>query len=95
MTNYKKYIMTITYNFDLDYVCKEFNSEEEAIQALNSYLEEEIKTISYESEYNPTVIRHDDWNVDLIYDENATYQYNYYEPVGCDVAFYKVMEVNK
>ena len=51
------YILTITYTFDPSYICKPFETEVEAVQMLNKFLEKEICTIKNEDGYEPTVIR--------------------------------------
>lgn len=70
----KKYILTITYNFDADYIIKSFNTENEAIKTLNKYLQDEIETVKDECEYEPSVIRWDDLgtNITLVYADGYT-----------------------
>ena len=65
----KKYILTITYNFDADYIIKSFDTEAAAIKTLNKYLKDEIETVKDECEYEPSVIRWDDLgtNITLVY----------------------------
>lgn len=68
----KKYIMSITYNFDADYIAKAFDTEHEAVMEMNRMLDEEVEIIKRESEYEPSVIR---WNFDdilLVYEEGYT-----------------------
>lgn len=92
----KKYILTITYNFDSDYVSKAFDTEEAAIQELNRYLSEEVETIRRESEYEPSVIMWNNTDITLVYAEgyddglNENYRKDY--PME-DCAEYRIIEV--
>ena len=65
----KYYIMTITYNFDADYVAKHFDTRDEAIKSMNEYLEKEIQEVIQESEYKPSVLNWADDDVTLVYAE--------------------------
>lgn len=82
------YVFTITYSFDGDYVAKKCNSYEEALEMLNNYLEEEIKTVENEQEYTPSVIRDCEDDVTLIYAEG--FEENYHTE---DCAYYRIFEV--
>ena len=65
----KKYIMSITYNFDADYIAKAFDTEHDAVMEMNRMLDEEIEIIKRESEYEPSVIRFNYYDILLIYEE--------------------------
>lgn len=65
----KKYILSITYNFDGDYIAKSFNTEKDAIAELNRMLEEEVNVIKRESEYEPSVLRWSPDDITLVYAE--------------------------
>lgn len=92
----KKYIFTITYNFDGDYIAKSFDTEKEAIDKLNKYLSTEVAVVERENEYVPSVIRFNDNDVVLVYaeeygeDTNGNYRKDY--PME-DCAYYRVFEV--
>lgn len=88
-----KYILTITYNFDGNYVCKAFDSKEEALDELNRMLLEEVKTVCDESEYKPTVIMDTVYDITLIYKDNAELFDENGNRTGFDMAFYKVMKI--
>ena len=95
----KKYILTITYNFDADYIAKFFDTEYEAVEEMNRILDEEVEVIKRESEYEPSVIRWnfdditliyaEDWNMDNIQNGN-TKDFSYLME---DCATYRVFEV--
>lgn len=78
----RKFFMLITYSFDLDYVAIPCDTEQEAIKILNKYLKEEIKTVEDECEYTPSIIHHDNTDIELLYDGYSS-----------DVATYKVIEI--
>jgi len=82
------FVMLITYSFDSDYVAVKCETEKEAIDKLNEYLDEEIKTVKEESEYTPIVIEHMDTLKELIYEEDEGYIDS-----GTDIAEYRVIEV--
>lgn len=92
----KKYVFTITYNFDSDYIAKSFDTEKEAIDELNEYLSTEVAVVERESEYTPSVIRFNDDDIVLVYaegyddDTNGNYRKDY--PME-DCAMYRVFEV--
>jgi len=89
----KLYIFTITYNFDGDSIAKRCNSYEEAINMLNTYLNDEIKVINDECEYNPSVLEWSEGDVTLVYAEGydtKTTDRNYATE---DCAFYRIFEV--
>lgn len=83
-----KYIMLITYSWDSDYIAVPCNDDIEAMEWLNRYLDEEVKTIREENEYEPTIIRHNDELVELMYDEELAIDSN------TDVATYRVIEIS-
>ena len=82
------YIMLITYSFDSDYVAVRCETEKEAIDKLNEYLNEEIETVEEESEYTPIVREHMDTLKELIYEEDEAYIDS-----NTDIAEYRVIEV--
>lgn len=82
------YVMLITYSFDADYVAVRCETEKEAIDKLNEYLNEEIEIIKNESEYTPIVMEHMDTLKELIYEEAEEYIDS-----SSDIAEYRVIEV--
>jgi hypothetical protein len=82
------FVMLITYSFDSDYVAVKCETEKEAIDKLNEYLDEEIKTVEEESEYTPVVREHMDTLKELIYEEDEAYIDS-----DTDIAEYRVIEV--
>lgn len=80
------YAMIILYSWDLDYISKPFNTEEEAIQAMNDYLNQEIEIIRKESNYDPIVKKNDDTETILLYTDD---KYR----TDADKAIYKVIEI--
>lgn len=83
------YILTITYTFDLSYVCQPFETEGEAVQMLNKFLEKEISTIKSEDGYEPAVIRNSDTDVTLIYAKERE------ENKRQDEAYYRILEMDE
>lgn len=92
----KKYILSITYNFDGDYIAKSFDTEKAAISKLNEYLFTEVDTVQRECEYKPSVIKFNDDDVVLVYaegyDEDIDGDYRKDYPME-DCAMYRVFEV--
>lgn len=92
----KKYILTITYNFDSDYIVASFDTEKESVEALNEALNEEVETVIKENKYEPSVIRFGYDDVVLVYAEGYTditdgsYRKDY--PME-DCAMYRIFEV--
>lgn len=92
----KKYILTITYNFDSDYIVASFDTEKESVEALNEALNEEVETVIKENEYEPSVIRFGYDDVVLVYAEgyidvtDESYRKDY--PME-DCAMYRIFEV--
>lgn len=92
----KIYILTITYNFDGDYVAKKCDTYEKAVQLLNEYLKEETRITKAECDYEPSVLQWDEDDVTLVYAEGYTT-----EPIENkdrnyameDCAYYRVFEV--
>lgn len=82
------FVMLITYSFDSDYVAVKCETEKEAIDKLNEYLDEEIKTVEKESEYTPVVREHMDTLKELIYEEDEACIDS-----DTDIAEYRVIEV--
>lgn len=82
------YIMLITYSFDTDYIVVRCETEKEAINKLNEYLNEEIEVVKDESEYTPIVREHMDTLKELIYEEAEEYIDS-----DSDIAEYRVIEV--
>ena len=82
-----KYIMLITYLWNRDYVAIPCNDDIEAMEWLNRYLYDEVKTIREEHEIEPTVIRLDDKLVELLYDEELEIDSN------TSVATYRVIKI--
>ena len=66
------YILAITYNFDGGYVAKKCETYEDAIKLLNDYLEEEVRIVKTESEYEPSVLRWEEDDVTLVYASGYT-----------------------
>ena len=87
----KIYIFTVTYNFDTDYVVRKCNSREEAIKTLNEFLEEEIQIIRTECEYEPSVLKWEDDDITLVYEEGYTEDDKEYALEQC--AYYRIFEV--
>lgn len=91
-----KHIVTITYNFDTDYIAKSCDTHQEALRMLNGYLQDEIETIERESEYVPSVIRFNDDDIVLVYaegyDEDIDGSYRKDYPME-DCAYYRIFEV--
>lgn len=83
------YILTITYTFDPSYICKPFETEVEAVQMLNKFLEKEICTIKNEDGYEPTVIRSSATDVTLIYSKEREKNNRQ------DEAYYRILEVDE
>lgn len=94
LKDYGNFIFSITYNFDSAYICRLFNTEQKAIECLKKYLEEEIKIVRKESEYEPSVLKDNDTEITLIYEENALMYDEYGNRTTYDMAFYKVMEAD-
>ena len=84
-----KYLFLITYSFDTDYIVKSFNTEEEAKETLENYLNEEIILTKDAMEYTPCIIRHTDWDITLVYTDNITDDYHLE-----DHADYRIIKVN-
>lgn len=95
----KKYILTITYNFDSDYIVASFDTEKESVEALNEALNEEVETVIKENKYEPSVIRFGYDDVVLVYAEgypditDGSYRkYRKDYPME-DCAMYRIFEV--
>lgn len=94
--NLKTYILTVTYNFDGDYIAKKCDTYEEAVRSLNEYLKEEIRITQTECEYKPSVLQWSEDDVTLVYAEGYTTDprknkdRNYATE---DCAYYRVFEV--
>lgn len=65
----KYYIMVITYNFDAAYIAKYFDIRDEAIAAMNKYIENETWCVMQESGYKPSVLNWSEDDVTLVYAE--------------------------
>lgn len=87
------YIFTITYNFDTDSVVRKCETEEEAFKTMRKYLNEEIKTIKNESEYEPSVLRFAENDIVLVY--ASGYKMNGLDRTYAleDCAYYRIFEV--
>ena len=83
-----KYIMLITYSFDSEYVAIPCETEDEAINWLNTYLKREVQTVIDESEYEPIVRDITETEKELIYEEDEVYVNS-----DSDIATYKVIEI--
>lgn len=89
----KYYIMTITFNFDGDYLAKHFSTYEEAVTEMNKCLEKEIKYVTENCGYKPSVLDWAEDNVTLVYAEGYSLKnidVNYRKE---DCAEYNVFEV--
>ena len=86
-----KWIFTITYNFDVDYIAKCFDTERDALMEMYYMLEEEVEVIQRESEYEPSVLKWSDDDIVLVYDED----YSIYDPNWSqrDCAYYRIFKV--
>lgn len=93
-----KYVVTITYNFDSAYVCVPCKTIEEAKEVYMKLLNEEVKTITNESGYTPSIVYDSDeditFGVTLIYEEDATLYDAKGNQTNFDMAFYKIMELS-
>lgn len=92
----KTYIVTITYNFDGDYVAKKCNTYQDAIKLLNEYLNTEVQTVINECEYEPSVLRWYEDDITLVYAEG--YTTNPYDNrdrafLKEDCAYYRIFEI--
>lgn len=87
------YILAITYNFDGGYVAKKYETYEDAIKMLNDYLEEEVRIVKTESEYEPSVLRWEEDDVTLVYASGYTKEEMNRNYATEDCAYYRVFEV--
>lgn len=87
------YIFTITYNFDGSSVVKKCETMEEAVKTLHEYLNEEVKTIKNESEYDPSVLDWSEDDVTLVYAEGYTKETRDRNYALEDCAYYRIFEV--
>lgn len=87
------YILTVTYNFDADYICIPFLKEKDAVKKLKKILKDEVKTVRKESGYEPSVITDSETDVILIYAENVRLYNSDGVRTNEDMAFYKIMDV--
>lgn len=95
----KIYIFSITYNFDSDYIAKKCDTYEEALAMLNDYLKKEIKIISEEFDYTPSVLAWADDDITLVYAEgysrnSSTIDLNNSKYDKEDCAYYRIFEVD-
>ena len=82
------YIVLVTVSFDSSYFAVKCNTEKEAIDKLNEYIEEEIKTVKEERNYTPIVRNFGDTLKELVYEEHE-----FLVDSSSDVAEYRVIEV--
>ena len=87
------YIFTITYNFDGSSVVKKCKTMEEAVKTLHEYLNEEVKTIKNESEYDPSVLDWSEDDVTLVYAEGYTKETGNRNYALENCAYYRIFEV--
>ena len=87
------YILAITYNFDGGYVAKKCETYEDAIKLLNDYLEEEVRIVKTESEYEPSVLRWEEDDVTLVYASGYTKEEMNRNYAIEDCAYYKIFEI--
>ena len=87
------YILVITYNFDGGYVAKKCETYEDAIKLLNDYLEEEVRIVKTESEYEPSVLRWEDDDVTLVYASGYTKEEMSRNYAIEDCAYYKILKI--
>lgn len=89
------WIFTITYNFDIAYIAKKCETQEEAFAMLNKYLQEEIECVKTESGYTPSVLEWHAGDVTLVYAEGYSMENlerNYGQE---DCAEYRIFKVNE
>lgn len=86
-----KFILTITYNFDGDYLAEAYDTEEDAVIMLNQYLLQEIDTVKTESGYTPSVLTYSDTDKTLVYCEGCTKDSGYDHEEDC--AYYRIFKI--
>lgn len=84
----KYYLLLITYSFDIDYVSIVCDTKEKALTMLENMLEKEFNIIEKEMEYTPSIIRHSDTDITLIYSPIITKEY-----LMKDHADYRIIEI--
>jgi len=87
------YVLAITYNFDGGYVAKKCETYEDAMKLLNDYLEEEIRIVKTESEYEPSVLRWEEDDVTLVYASGYTKEEMNRNDAIEDCVYYKILEI--
>ncbi len=84
----KYYLFLITYSFDTNYFSVVCDTKEAAIKMLENTLKKECSVIENEMEYTPSIIRHSDTDVTLIYSPIITECY-----MMIDYADYRIIEI--
>ena len=87
------YVLAITYNFDGGYVAKKCETYEDAIKLLNDYLEEEVRIVKTESEYEPSVLKWEEDDVTLVYASGYTKEEMNRNDTIEDCVYYKILEI--
>lgn len=89
------YIFSITFNFDSDYVVKKLNTYEEAVQTLQKYLTNEVKTVKEEQNLIPSVLNWEEDDVTLVYAEGYRKEDMNKEYALEDCAYYRIFEIKE
>lgn len=71
------YILVICYELTHDYSAYKFDTYEDAINALNEYVDKEIKLVDKEFGYKIHKIIYSKDDIEIVYKENPTYDENY------------------
>lgn len=79
------YVMTVTYNNSSDYICRSYERLNDALEDLERKIKRELQWVEKDGGYTPTVKRHRDNDVTLIYAQDAD------EGQGFSETYYKVM----
>ena len=87
------YVLTISYNFDTDYIARRYSTYKEALIALKDYLLEEIKIVRNECEYEPSVLKWAEDDITLVYAEAYTIEEKNREYAKEDCAFYRIFSI--
>ena len=89
----KIYVFNVTFNYDGEYIAKKFDTYDEALAELNGFLEEEVKMVVTECEYNPSVLKWDDDDVTLVYAEGYSTETTNMRYNTEDCAYLKIFEL--
>lgn len=89
------WIFTITYNFDVAYVAKRCETQTEAFEMLNKYLQKEIELVKAESGYTPSILEWNAEDVTLVYAEGYSMKNLDREPHREDCAEYRIFKVDE